>query len=159
MEYNLTHLDKDGNARMVGVQQKSVTDRIAVAEGWILLNEQTMQQIAERAFQKGDVLQIAQLAGIMGAKKTADIIPLCHPIPIDSVSVVLHTDGEKGVRIVAEVQNNWRTGVEMEALTAVSCAALTIYDMIKSVERQAEITGIRLLYKNGGKSGEWKCPE
>ena len=159
MDFNLTHMDRDGNARMVDVRQKNATARRAVAEGWVLLSEQTMQHIVAKAFQKGDVLQIAQLAGITGAKKTADIIPLCHPIPIDSVSVVLHTDEKKGVRIVAEVQNYWRTGVEMEALTAVSCAALTIYDMIKSVERQAEITGIRLLYKNGGKSGEWKCPE
>ena len=159
MDGNLTHIDKDGNARMVDVSPKKLTDRIAIAEGWVLLSESTKQQIVGKLFQKGDVLQVAQLAGIMGAKKTADIIPLCHPIPIDSVSVVLHTEETKGIRIVAEVQNRWRTGVEMEALTSVSCAALTIYDMIKSVERQAEITGIKLLYKNGGKSGEWKCPE
>ena len=159
MDFNFTHMDKDGNARMVDVSQKKSTERIAVAEGWVLLSEPTMQQIVGKLFQKGDVLQVAQLAGIMGVKKTADIIPLCHPIPIDSVSVVLDTDIKRGVRIVAQVQNCWRTGVEMEALTAVSCAALTIYDMIKSVERQAEITGIKLLYKNGGKSGEWKCPE
>ena len=159
MEFNLTHMDKDGNARMVDVSQKKFTERIAIAEGWVLLTEQTNQQIMGKHLQKGDVLQVAQLAGIMGAKQTSNLIPLCHPIPIDSVSVVLRPDAKKGVHIVAEVQNCWRTGVEMEALTAVSCAALTIYDMIKSVERQAEITGIKLLYKNGGKSGEWKCPE
>ena len=119
------------------------------------MSADTLQLIADKNIQKGDVLQIAQLAGICGAKKTSDIIPLCHPIPIDAVEVQARIVPQKGVYILAEVRNHWKTGVEMEALMAVSAAALCIYDMVKAVEKTAEIEGVSLCYKKGGKSGEW----
>ena len=156
MSLELTHIDKQGNSNIVNVTKKESTARLAIAEGWVLLSTSSLALIENRQNQKGDVLQVAQLAGIMGAKKTAGIIPLCHPIPIDSVSVQLRVEKERGIYICAEVQNVWKTGVEMEALMAVTSAALTIYDMMKSVERHARITDIRLIYKEGGKSGEWK---
>ena len=158
MASELTHIDKEGNTKIVDVTWKESSKRTAVAEGWVLLSDASLEQITSQRIKKGDVLQVAQLAGIMGAKKTSDVIPLCHPIPIDSVSVKLFVEKGKGIHIRAEVCNVWKTGVEMEALTAVSCTALTIYDMLKAIERHAVITGIQLLYKNGGRTGEWKRP-
>lgn len=147
MSDKLTHIDGEGNARMVSVLEKKHSKRIAVAEGWILLATSTLQLIKGNDVQKGDVLSIAQLAGIMATKKTAELIPLCHPIPIDGVDVNLEIQ-EKGVYIQAKVYNVWKTGVEMEALTAVTAAALTIYDMVKAIEKTGEITGIRLVSKS-----------
>ena len=132
---------------MVSILEKPHSKRIAVAEGWILLTSKTLQLIQGQGIKKGDVLSIAQLAGIMATKKTAEIIPLCHPIPIDGVDVFLEIR-EKGVYIQATVYNVWKTGVEMEALTAVTAAALTIYDMVKAVENTGEITGVRLVSKS-----------
>lgn len=156
MASGLTHIDKEGNSRMVDVAQKNASERVAIAEGWVLLSDTTLELITAQRMKKGNVLQVAQLAGIMASKKTAEIIPLCHPIPIDSVSLLLTPHEGKGVHIKAEVSNVWKTGVEMEALMAVSGAALTIYDMVKAIERRAVINNIQLLYKNGGRSGEWK---
>ena len=126
---------------------------MAQAEGWVELGKGTIERIQNHSIHKGNVLSVAQLAGICGAKKTADIVPLCHPIPIDAVDVRLTVHENRGVHILAEVRNEWKTGVEMEALTAVSSAALCIYDMIKAVQKDAMITDIRLVYKEGGKSG------
>ena len=140
---------------MVDVSAKRATERRAVAEGLILLTGEALSAVTEQRVRKGDVLQIAQLAGIMGAKRTSDIVPLCHPIPIDGVDVKLVAVGE-GLRIVATVTSHWRTGVEMEALCAVSSAALAVYDMVKSIDRGAEIRSVRLLEKSGGRSGDWK---
>ena len=147
MSEKLTHIDQDGNARMVSILEKPHSKRIAVAEGWILLQPKTLSMIRGQDVQKGDVLSIAQLAGIMATKKTADIIPLCHPIPIDGVELELEVR-ETGVYIRATVYNLWKTGVEMEALTAVTAAALTIYDMVKAIEKTGEITGVRLVSKS-----------
>lgn len=151
----LTHLDEEGNPRMVDVHQKLPTTREALAEGWIILDDSTISAISEHRINKGDVIQIAQLAGIMGSKQTASLIPLCHPIPIDGVEVSIRLVPGKGAHIQALVKTTWKTGVEMEALTAVSIAALTMYDMIKSIHKGAQIEGIKLLRKIGGKSGEW----
>ena len=158
MSSKLTHIDVEGNSKVVDITQKESTQRIALAEGWVLLANDSLELITTKRLHKGDVLSVAQLAGIMAAKRTSDIIPLCHPIPIDSIEVRLEAHPGKGIHIRAEVGNVWKTGVEMEAMVAVSGAALTIYDMVKSVERQAVISGIRLLYKNGGKTGEWIAP-
>jgi cyclic pyranopterin phosphate synthase len=152
----LTHTDGMGNARMVDVGGKPITDRVAVAEGWIALSEPAMRAVLERQAGKGDVLAVAQLAGIQGAKRTSDLIPLCHPIPMSSVEVVLEPDPEAGrIRCRATARAEWRTGVEMEALAAASTALLTIYDMLKAVDRGMELGGIRLLEKRGGQSGAW----
>ena len=140
---------------MVDVSAKRATDRRAVAEGLILLSPEALAAVTGQRVRKGDVLQIAQLAGIMGAKRTSDIVPLCHPIPVDGVDVKVTAAGN-GLRIVATVTSHWRTGVEMEALCAVGAAALTVYDMVKSVDRAAEIRSVRLLEKSGGRSGDWK---
>jgi cyclic pyranopterin monophosphate synthase len=140
---------------MVDVSSKEATERRACAEGRVLLSPEAMRAVTEQRVKKGDVLQIAQLAGIMGAKRTADIIPLCHPIPVDGVDVSIVPE-EGCLRIVATVRSRWRTGVEMEALCAVSAAALTVYDMVKSMDRGAELLCIRLLDKSGGRSGDWK---
>ena len=151
----LTHLSEDGDPRIVDLTGKKSTARFAQAHGWVLLSPDSLMLIQNKEIQKGDVLQIAQLAGICGAKKTADIIPLCHPIPIDAVEVRAFVVPDKGVHIISEVRNYWKTGVEMEALMAVSAAALCVYDMIKAVDKSARIDGIELLYKKGGKAGEW----
>lgn len=152
----LTHLDADGNPRMVDVAAKPNTDRRAVAEGYVFLSTVALETILAGGVKKGDVLQIARLAGIQGAKRTADLIPLCHPLPIDSVEVDVEALPEKGAIVVrAAVRTRWRTGVEMEALTAVSAATLTIYDMVKAIDRGMRIDGIRLLEKQGGRSGSW----
>jgi len=156
----LTHIDAAGNAVMVDVSGKEVTERTATAEGLVLMEAATLELIAARGFKKGDVLGIAQLAGIMGAKRTSDLIPLCHPLPLASVKVELEPDRERSAVVVrATCRVNGRTGVEMEALTAVSVAALTVYDMCKAVDRGMRIGEIRLVHKAGGRSGEWRHGE
>lgn len=151
----LTHIDKDG-AVMVDVTDKASTDRTAVASGAVLMRPETLALIQDAGVKKGDVLSVAQLAGIMGAKRTPDLIPLCHPLPVSSVRVVLACDPERSaVTIKATVKTTGRTGVEMEALTAVSVAALTVYDMCKAVDRDMVLTEIRLEHKSGGKSGAY----
>ena len=150
----LTHFDKKGEAHMVDVSDKAVTDRIAEAKGYIRMAPETFEIISKGGAKKGDVLGIAQLAGIMGAKKTSDLIPLCHPLAITRVAVDLMLDADlPGVQITATVKTSGQTGVEMEALTAVSTAALTVYDMTKAVDKHMEIGGIRVTLKDGGKSG------
>ena len=150
----LTHFDEKGHARMVDVTPKAETLRVAVARGHVLAKRETLRLIAERGFAKGDVLEVARLAGIMATKRTGDLIPLCHPLALTSVKVDLSiNETEHCVEIEAEVQTVGRTGVEMEALTAVSVAGLTVYDMCKSIDREMEISDIRLVKKTGGKSG------
>lgn len=150
----LTHFDDQGQAHMVDVSDKPVTSRVAVAEGFVKMTPETLALVISGSARKGDVLGIARIAGIMGSKKTADLIPLCHPLPITKVALELEPDEAlPGVRIVATVKTGGQTGVEMEALTAVSTAALTVYDMLKAAEKGMEIKDIRLLRKEGGKSG------
>lgn len=151
----LSHLDEHGAARMVDVSAKAVTAREAVAEGVVRMLPATLALILEGGIAKGDVIAVARVAGIMGAKRTSDLIPMCHPLPITGVTVDIAADGDGALRITARVKTTGKTGVEMEALTAVSTAALTIYDMCKAVDRGMRIDGIRLLEKRGGKSGEW----
>ena len=154
---DLTHFDAQGQAHMVDVSDKAVTSRVAVAEGWIRMALDTFGIISEGRAKKGDVLGIARLAGIMGAKKTADLIPLCHPLALTSVTVDLSVDGDRNtVDIEATCRLKGRTGVEMEALTAVSIAALTVYDMVKAADRTMRIGDIRLVHKAGGKSGDFR---
>lgn len=150
----LTHLDDSGAARMVDISAKPATRREAVAEGFIHVAKDALQAIADQAVKKGDVLATARIAGIMAAKRTADLIPLCHPLPIDAVSVDLAIEAT-GIRATATVATTHGTGVEMEALTAVSVALLTIYDMAKALDRGMCIDGIRLLRKSGGRSGDF----
>ena len=155
---DLTHFDDQGHAHMVDVGAKPVTDRIATAEGHIVMTAATLGLITQGRAKKGDVLGVARLAGIMAAKKTADLIPLCHPLPITKVAVDLVPDAAlPGVRVTATVKTSGVTGVEMEALTAVSVACLTVYDMLKAVEKGMQIEGIRLLLKDGGKSGLYEA--
>lgn len=157
-DQRLSHFDAQGQAHMVDVSDKAVTSRVAVATGWIRMATETFDIIAEGRVKKGDVLGIARLAGIMGAKKTADLIPLCHPLPITKVAVDLTLDPDlPGVRITATVKTTGQTGVEMEALTAVSTAALTVYDMAKAVDKAMEIGGIHVTLKDGGKSGRYQA--
>ncbi|MCY4169918.1 MAG: cyclic pyranopterin monophosphate synthase MoaC [Rhodobacter sp.] len=154
----LTHIDASGNARMVNVSGKPVTSRTATATGCVRMSGQTLDAIIEGQIRKGDVLAAARLAGIMGAKRTSDLVPLCHPLPIDGIMVELTPDRDlPGIRIEATVTTSGRTGVEMEALTAVSTAALTIYDMAKAIERSMQISEIRLTFKDGGKSGRYEA--
>ncbi len=155
----LTHFDAEGQAHMVDVSGKAVTDRIAVAEAHIVMTAATLALITEGRAKKGDVLGIARIAGIMAAKKTADLIPLCHPLPITKVSIDLTPDTAlPGVRISATVKTSGQTGVEMEALTAASTAALTVYDMVKAVQKDMVIGGLRVTLKDGGKSGRFTAP-
>lgn len=155
----LTHIDADGNAVMVDVSEKEATERIAVAAGSVIMRPETLALITGGEVKKGDVLSVAQLAGIMGAKRTPDLIPLCHPLNLNSVSVELTCDADRGaVDITATCKLTGRTGVEMEALTAVSVAALTVYDMVKAVDRGMVIENIRLVHKSGGKSGSYDEP-
>jgi cyclic pyranopterin phosphate synthase len=143
---------------MVDVSGKPVTDRVAVAEGVVRMTAATLALVSEGRAKKGDVLAVARLAGIMAAKRTADLIPLCHPLPVTKVTVDLTPDpGLPGIRIEATVKTSGQTGVEMEALTAVSVAALTVYDMVKAVEKSMTIDGIRLILKDGGKSGRYEA--
>jgi cyclic pyranopterin phosphate synthase len=144
----------ESQARMVDVTGKEVTTREATAEASISLSPTTLELVTKRTLDKGDALEVARIAGIMAAKRTAELIPLCHPIALGSVDISFET-GSDNIRIVCTAKTNERTGVEMEALTGASVAALTIYDMVKGVERAVEITGVRLLSKSGGRSGEW----
>ncbi|MDP4991481.1 MAG: cyclic pyranopterin monophosphate synthase MoaC [Marivita lacus] len=154
----LTHFDAKGDAHMVDVSDKAVTARVAVAEGYIRMAQETFDIITEGRAKKGDVIVVARLAGIMGAKKTPDLIPLCHPLPVTKVAVELTPAPDlPGLRIEATVKTTGQTGVEMEALTAVSVAALTVYDMAKAVDKAMEITGIRVMLKDGGKSGRYEA--
>ncbi|MFC5739566.1 cyclic pyranopterin monophosphate synthase MoaC [Sinirhodobacter huangdaonensis] len=153
----LSHFDAQGQAHMVDVSAKPVTDRVAVAEGCVVMTAETLAHVTAGTAKKGDVLGIARVAAIMGAKRTSDLIPLCHPLPITKVSVELTPDADlPGVRIEATVKTSGQTGVEMEALTAVTTAALTIYDMLKAVEKSMRIEGIRVVLKDGGKSGRYE---
>lgn len=152
----LTHLDHAGRPRIVDVGAKEPTRRIATAEGWICTTADTVRAMQEGSTPKGNPLLVAQLAGIMAAKRTAEWIPLCHPLQLSSVEVDLEIDADlPGVRARSTVRVEGRTGVEMEALSAVSCALLTVYDMCKALDRRMEIGGIRLLHKEGGQSGTW----
>ena len=147
----LTHIDEDGAARMVDVSAKAETKREAVAEGRILIAPEALEA---GSVKKGDVLAVARVAGIMAAKKTAELIPLCHPLPISGVTLDLAIEAE-GIRATASVTTTYTTGIEMEALAAVSVALLTVYDMAKAMDRGMRIEGVRLLSKTGGKSGDW----
>ncbi len=151
----LSHLDESGSAHMVDVGAKPVSERWAVARGEVHLKPETVALIRQGLMKKGDVLTVAQIAGIIAAKKTAELIPLCHPLPLNQVEVGLELDDNlSGVQIRAEVRTSGKTGVEMEALTAVSVAALTVYDMVKAVEKTGRIQNIRLVEKHGGVSGD-----
>ena len=154
----LTHLDAEGRARMVDVSEKAVTVREATARGRVAMQPQTLRLIVEGRVPKGDVLAVARVAGIMAAKRTSELIPLCHPLPLSAVEVALTPDDEAAaIDVEARVRTTAQTGVEMEALTAVSVAALTVYDMCKAVERTIRIEAIRLVAKSGGKSGEFRA--
>ena len=155
----LTHFDAAGHAHMVDVSDKPATHRIAVAEGCVIMTPDTLALVTEGRARKGDVAGVARLAGIMGAKRTADLIPLCHPLPLSKVAVEVAPDPAlPGLRLTATVATTGPTGVEMEALTAVSVAALTVYDMLKAAQKDMAITGIRLLRKDGGRSGLFEAP-
>jgi cyclic pyranopterin monophosphate synthase len=152
----LTHLDEQGRARMVDVSGKPVTARVAIAKGSVLMAPETLKLVRDGEVKKGDVLAAARIAGVMAAKRTAELIPLCHPLPLDSVEIDLSFDAARSaIDIVATCRTTGRTGVEMESMTAVSVAALTIYDMCKAVDRGMRIVDIRLTHKSGGKSGSW----
>ena len=154
----LTHIDQRGEARMVDVSEKGVTERIAIAEGRVLMSKETLDIVLAGNAMKGDVLGAARLAGIMAAKRTHGLIPLCHPLPLSKVEIDINPEHSlPGFLVQSTVKVTAKTGVEMEALTAVSIACLTIYDMVKAVERGIRIEGIRLLHKSGGKSGEWNA--
>ncbi|MFN2151875.1 MAG: cyclic pyranopterin monophosphate synthase MoaC [Anaerolineales bacterium] len=151
----LSHLNESGQARMVDVGHKPVTERVAIAKGEVHMLPETLALIQQGALKKGDVLSIAQLAGVMAAKRTADLIPLCHPLPLNQILVDIELDEAlPGVTITATVRTSAKTGVEMEALTAVSVAALTVYDMAKAVEKNMHIENIRVVEKRGGQSGD-----
>jgi len=155
----LSHLDEQGRARMVDVGAKPITRRECVAEGFVRMASETLERIAAGSIPKGDVLATARLAGIQAAKRTADWIPLCHPVPLDAIDVELVPDPSRdGVAIRARALAHWRTGVEMEALVAVSAAGLTIYDMCKAIDRGITLGDVQLVGKSGGKSGDWVRP-
>jgi len=155
----LTHTDEAGGARMVDVGDKPVTERTAEAEGLVLMSAEAFGLVRENRVAKGDVLTLARVAGIAGAKRVADLVPLCHPLPLDHVEVEAEPDGDlPGVRIRATARATARTGVEMEALAAVAAACLTVYDMVKAVDRGMRIDGIRLIHKTGGQRGDWHAP-
>ncbi len=160
MSDDLTHLDEAGRARMVDVSRKDDTVRVATARGRVLMRPETLALVRSGGMKKGDVLAIAQIAGVMGAKRTSDLVPLCHPLPISGVDMSFELDdGASAVEIEATVRVVGKTGVEMEALTAVSVAALTVYDMCKAVDKDMVIDSIRLVHKLGGKSGEYRRDE
>lgn len=151
-----THLDAQGHARMVDVGEKAVTARRAMARAYVYMQPETLTAIVEQQVAKGDVIQVARIAGIMAAKQTSSLIPMCHPLALTNVSVDLWTEAEMSrVRIEAEVRNIGQTGVEMEALTAATVAGLTVYDMCKSMDRGMRLADVELVYKSGGKSGEY----
>lgn len=155
----LTHLDEQGAARMVDVGAKDVTQRTASAQAVVTMQPETLRMIVDGSAPKGDVFACARIAGIMAAKKTSDLIPMCHPIPIDSVTIEIEPISETKIRLVSTLRCTHKTGIEMEALTAVSVAALTIYDMCKAVDRGMRVDEVLLLYKSGGKSGEYHRSE
>ena len=155
---NLTHVRADGSAHMVDVTEKNETTRTAIAEGYVITRADVIDKIFDADLPKGDALPVARVAGIMAAKKTPDIIPLCHPLPLGKITIDFERHPDR-VRIEALVKTRGVTGVEMEALSAVSGTALTVYDMIKAVDKQATITGLRVLEKTGGKSGDWKVEQ
>jgi len=160
MEDKLTHLDDHGNANMVDVGDKPDSQRTAVAGGRVIMKPETLQLIKDGNIKKGDVLTVARIAGIMAAKRTSELIPLCHPIAINKISVDLTLDeGNQAINIIATVRTTGKTGVEMEALTAVSMAALTIYDMAKAVDREMRLSDIRLIEKRGGVHGDYSATE
>ena len=152
----LTHVDENGAARMVDVGDKQVTKRVAQAQAVITMRAETMQQIIQGTMPKGDVFACARMAGIMAAKRTSDLIPMCHPLPIDGVEIEITPISETQVRVVSSLRCTHKTGIEMEALTAASVAALTIYDMCKAIDRGMRIDEVLLLHKAGGKSGEYR---
>ncbi len=155
MEKKLSHLDDSGRARMVDVGHKPVTERVAVAKGEVHMQPETLELIQQGSLKKGDVLSVAQLAGVMAAKRTSDLIPMCHPLAINQVLVDVEPNPNlPGVEITVTVRTSGKTGVEMEALTAVSVAALTVYDMAKAVEKTMRIENVRLVEKHGGQSGD-----
>ncbi len=157
---DFTHFNDQGRAKMVNVGKKTITQRVAVAAGRVLVNEHTFSLIRSGGMKKGDVLTVAQIAGVMGAKRTPDLIPMCHIVQVEGIDLELHLDEERhSVEITASVCCDGRTGVEMEALTAVSTAALTVYDMCKAVQKDMTITDIRLLSKTGGVHGDYKREE
>ncbi|WP_237222578.1 cyclic pyranopterin monophosphate synthase MoaC [Rothia nasimurium] len=155
---NLTHVRADGSAHMVDVTEKKETTRTAIAEGYVITRADVIDKIFDADLPKGDALPVARVAGIMAAKKTPEIIPLCHPLPLGKITIDFERHPDR-IRIEALVKTRGVTGVEMEALTAVSGAALTVYDMIKAVDKQAVLTDIRVLEKTGGKSGDWKVEQ
>ena len=156
---DLTHLDEAGRARMVDVSAKESTARLAKAEGQLRCNAGTLNLVREGRTPKGSVIQTAELAGVMAAKKTADLIPLCHPLALTNIIVTIDLDdGLPGFRVTAEVRTVGQTGVEMEALTAVSVACLTLFDMLKAVDRTMAIESVRVIEKSGGRSGHWTAP-
>ncbi len=157
MAGKLTHFDKDGRANMVDVGDKSVTERSAIACGSVMMSKTALEQVVSGQNKKGDVLTISEIAGIMGAKKTSELIPLCHPLPLTSAKVALEITNQ-GIDVTARVKTKGQTGVEMEALTAVSVACLTIYDMLKAVDKSMVIGPIELIEKTGGKSGTYRKP-
>ena len=155
---SLTHFDADGQAHMVDVSAKDITDRIAIAKAWIKMKPETLALIESGTAKKGDVAGVARLAGIMAAKKTPDLIPLCHPLPIAKVSVDITVDSDlPGLQIAATVKTTGQTGVEMEALTSASLTALTVYDMVKAADKSMEIGGLHVALKDGGKSGRYEA--
>jgi cyclic pyranopterin phosphate synthase len=155
---DLSHLDADGRARMVDVSAKPETERVATAEALVICRPETLALVRDNRAPKGAVVSTAELAGIMGAKRTADLIPLCHPLPLTKAVVVITADDAlPGFRIDAEARTTGRTGVEMEALTAATVAGLTLYDMLKAVDRGMRITEVRLIAKSGGRSGDWRA--
>jgi cyclic pyranopterin phosphate synthase len=160
MTNRLTHLDETGSARMVDVSAKADTERVAVAGGEVVMQPETLRLIRDGAIKKGDVLTIARIAGIMAAKRTSELIPLCHPLPLTHIDITLTLDeASSKVVLQATARTMGKTGVEMEALTAVTVAALTIYDMAKAVDRGMRLQNIRLLEKHGGKSGDYVATE
>ncbi|QIK95775.1 cyclic pyranopterin monophosphate synthase MoaC [Sphingomonas sp. HDW15A] len=155
---NLTHLDETGRARMVDVSDKEVTARIAKATGQLRTSSTTLQRVREGNTPKGAVIQTAELAGVIAAKKTADLIPLCHPIALTQVQVKIEIDDQlPGFKVESEVRTVGQTGVEMEALTAVSVACLTLFDMLKAIDRMMVVDNVRVAEKSGGRSGDWKA--
>ncbi|MFW5940901.1 MAG: cyclic pyranopterin monophosphate synthase MoaC [Chloroflexota bacterium] len=160
MSEKLTHIDESGRARMVDVGEKAVTQRVAVARGVVVMQPETLQLIVEGHVKKGNVLAVAELAGVMAAKRTSELIPLCHPLLLNKIEVVCTPNEDKSrVDIQATVRVSGKTGVEMEALTAVSVAGLTIYDMAKAVDRSMRLTDVRLVFKEGGRSGVYRAAE
>ncbi len=153
----LTHFDEKGRAKMVDVSEKPITERVAIAEAYVKMKPETLKMILNKEIAKGDVFQVARLAGIMAAKMTPHLIPLCHPLPITNVEIDIEPlEAESQVRITARVKTTAQTGVEMEAMVTVSLTALTIYDMCKAVDKEMTISEVKLIYKAGGKSGEFR---